>query len=89
MRSYSRYVFLRSMSLLAKMTNMKGPSKLRSELSLAIASTATYQTCLMMPTTAVAVVGGVLRPVIVAGSIYRCARILNMFYFGVAFSKSD
>ena len=41
-------------------------------------STATHQTCLMMPATPAAVVGQVLRPVIAAGSIYRCARILNI-----------
>ena len=44
-----------------------------------------------MPTTPVAVVDEVLRPVIAAGSIYRCARILNIFApspFGDTFSKS-
>ena len=36
---------------------------------------------LLVPTTPAAVVGEVLRPVIAADSIYRCARVLNIFCF--------
>ena len=49
--------------------------KLRSELSPAITSTATHQTCLMFSTTLLAVIGAALTPAIAAGSMYRCARI--------------
>ena len=53
--------------------------KLRSELSLAIATTATYEKCLMSSTILTAVMGVSLTPVVAAGSIYRCARILSIF----------
>ena len=51
--------------------------KLRSQLSLAITTTATYQTCLTLPTTHTAVMDAALTPFIAGGSIYRRARILQ------------
>ena len=51
----------------------------KGALSLANTTAATYQTCLMLPTTLTAVIGSALRLAIAACSIYRCARILNTF----------